>query len=38
MGPLTWVADHLGLIVLTVLALGLSIYLVYVMIRPERFG
>jgi K+-transporting ATPase KdpF subunit len=37
MGPLLWVTDHLGLLVLSALATGLSIYLVYVMIRPERF-
>jgi len=37
MGPLTWVTDNLGLTCLTVLATALSIYLIYVMIRPERF-
>jgi len=37
MGPVTWVAVHLGLVCLTVVATALSIYLIYVMIRPERF-
>ncbi len=29
-------ADNLGLVSLTVLAVGLTIYLLYVMIHPER--
>jgi len=37
MGSLSWLADNLGLTVLTVLAVALSLYLIYVMIRPERF-
>ncbi len=37
MGALDWVTAHLGLAVLTVLACGLAVYLVYVMVHPERF-
>ena len=37
MGPLGWVVDHFGLVVLTVLAIVLTIYLVYSMVHPERF-
>lgn len=32
-----WVQQHLGLMVLTVLSTALILYLVYVMLRPERF-
>jgi K+-transporting ATPase KdpF subunit len=31
------VEDNLGLIVLTVLAIALSLYLIYAMIHPEKF-
>ncbi len=37
MGPPPWLTQNLGLIVLTVLAVGLTIYLVYSMVHPERF-
>ena len=37
MGALAALADHLGLVVLTALALGLSGYLIYAMIHPEKF-
>jgi len=37
MGPLDWVTAHLGLLVLTVISVALTLYLVYVMVRPERF-
>jgi K+-transporting ATPase KdpF subunit len=37
MGSLDWVAQNLGLTVLTVICVGLAFYLVYCMIRPERF-
>ncbi len=37
MGAFGWVEQNLGLTVLTVLSLGLTVYLVYVMLRPERF-
>jgi K+-transporting ATPase KdpF subunit len=37
MGLATWLAQNPGLAALTVLALGLGAYLVYVMIHPERF-
>ncbi len=37
MGALGWVEQNLGLTVLTVLSLGLTVYLVYVMLHPERF-
>ncbi|HXW66493.1 MAG TPA: potassium-transporting ATPase subunit F [Thermoplasmata archaeon] len=29
-------ADHSGLVALTVVAIGLTVYLLYVMIHPER--
>jgi len=32
-----WVLQHLGLAVLTVLSAALTVYLLYVMLRPERF-
>ena len=32
-----WVQQHLGLMVLTALAAVLTVYLIYVMLRPERF-
>ena len=31
-----WVANDLGLVVLTVLVLGLTVFLVYTMVHPER--
>ncbi|HXY46880.1 MAG TPA: K(+)-transporting ATPase subunit F [Thermoplasmata archaeon] len=37
MGFLELVAQHLGLVVLTVLGVLLTIYLVYSMLHPERF-
>jgi K+-transporting ATPase KdpF subunit len=37
MAGLGWVADNLGLTVLTVVAVALTAYLVYVMVHPERF-
>jgi len=37
MGSLDWVAQNLGLTVLTLICVGLTFYLVYCMIRPERF-
>jgi K+-transporting ATPase KdpF subunit len=30
-------ADHLGLVVLTVVAIALSLYLIYAMVHPEKF-
>ncbi|HTP54159.1 MAG TPA: K(+)-transporting ATPase subunit F [Thermoplasmata archaeon] len=32
-----WLLAHLGLSLLTVLSIALIVYLVYVMIHPERF-
>ncbi len=32
----TWVANDLGLVVLTAIVAGLTAYLVYTMIHPER--
>jgi hypothetical protein len=32
-----WVAENLGLVVLTVICLALTFYLVYGMIHPEKF-
>jgi len=37
MGTLGWVGQHLGLVALTVICLGLTLYLIYCMIHPERF-
>ena len=37
MGSVSWVVDNLGLLCLTLLCLGLTVYLVYCMIHPERF-
>lgn len=37
MGPLTALAQNLGLVTLTLIAVGLTFYLLYAMIRPERF-
>jgi len=37
MGPFDWVGQHLGLMMLTVICIGLTLYLVYCMIHPERF-
>ncbi|MGP8078668.1 MAG: K(+)-transporting ATPase subunit F [Thermoplasmata archaeon] len=32
-----WILQHLGLMVLTVVSAVLTVYLIYVMLRPERF-
>ena len=37
MGSLAWVDQNLGLMFLTLLCVGLTFYLVYCMIHPERF-
>ncbi len=37
MGPFSWLAQNLGLASLTLLAIGLTIYLLYAMIHPEKF-
>jgi K+-transporting ATPase KdpF subunit len=37
MGLVPWVQQNLGLVTLTAVALGLTVYLVYAMIHPERF-
>ena len=37
MGPASWAAANLGLLTLTVLGVGLILYLVYTMIHPEKF-
>jgi len=37
MGPFDWVSQHLGLVALTLICVGLTCYLVYCMIHPERF-
>ncbi len=37
MGLVSSLADNLGLVTLTVLAVGLTIYLLYAMVHPERF-
>jgi len=37
MGPLDWFWQNLGLTCLTAICLGLTFYLVYCMIHPERF-
>jgi hypothetical protein len=36
MGAASWVANDLGLVVLTLLVSGLAAYLVYTMLHPER--
>lgn len=37
MGSLDWVVQNLGLLSLTVICAGLTFYLIYCMIHPERF-
>jgi K+-transporting ATPase KdpF subunit len=37
MGLFTALAQNLGLATLTLVAIGLTIYLLYVMVRPEKF-
>jgi len=37
MASLDWVAHNLGLVSLTLICVGLTVYLVYCMIHPERF-
>ena len=37
MGPISWLAQNLGLTALTLVAIGLTVYLLYAMIHPERF-
>ncbi len=37
MGLVTWLAQNPGLASLTLVATGLAVYLLYVMIHPERF-
>ncbi|MGA8543112.1 MAG: K(+)-transporting ATPase subunit F [Thermoplasmata archaeon] len=37
MGPVAALAQNLGLVTLTAIAIGLGIYLLYVMIHPEKF-
>lgn len=37
MGAIDWITANFGLTVLTLLAVGLTAYLVYVMVHPERF-
>jgi K+-transporting ATPase KdpF subunit len=37
MGGSSWVAQHFGLTILTVVCLALTFYLVYAMIHPEEF-
>ena len=37
MASLGWVVQHLGLVMLSVICLGLTFYLIYCMIHPERF-
>ncbi|MGI0131217.1 MAG: K(+)-transporting ATPase subunit F [Thermoplasmata archaeon] len=37
MGLVSALAENLGLLTLTVLAVGLTLYLLYVMIHPEKF-
>jgi hypothetical protein len=36
MGAAAWAANDLGLVVLTLLVSGLTAYLVYTMVHPER--
>ena len=37
MGLLTALAQNLGLVSLSLIALGLTVYLLYVMVHPEKF-
>ncbi|MGA8303940.1 MAG: K(+)-transporting ATPase subunit F [Thermoplasmata archaeon] len=37
MGTLSSLASNFGLVTLTLIALGLTIYLLYAMIHPEKF-
>jgi K+-transporting ATPase KdpF subunit len=37
MGPVSALLANLGLVTLSLVAVGLTIYLMYVMIHPERF-
>jgi K+-transporting ATPase KdpF subunit len=37
MGPLGWLSQNLGLVSLMLICVGLTVYLVYCMIHPERF-
>lgn len=37
MGPVSALAANLGLVTLSLIAVGLTIYLIHVMIHPERF-
>lgn len=37
MGLLVALAQNLGLVTLTLIAIGLTVYLLYAMVRPERF-
>ena len=37
MGTVSEIAQNFGLITLTVLSLALTVYLLYVMIHPEKF-
>ena len=37
MGPVSALAHNLGLVTLTLIAVALTIYLLWVMIHPERF-
>jgi len=32
-----WVLQHLGLTVLSIVSSALTVYLIYVMLHPERF-
>jgi K+-transporting ATPase KdpF subunit len=37
MGPVSALAQNLGLVTLTAIAIALTVYLLYVMIHPEKF-
>jgi K+-transporting ATPase KdpF subunit len=37
MGPISWLAENPGLTALTVVAVSLTVYLLYAMIHPEKF-
>ncbi|MGA9840669.1 MAG: K(+)-transporting ATPase subunit F [Thermoplasmata archaeon] len=37
MGLFSWLAPNLGLITLTLVAIGLTVYLLYAMVHPEKF-
>ena len=37
MGLLTALTQNLGLVSLSLIALGLTVYLLYVMVHPEKF-